>query len=316
MSVPGQYRPGPAELRKDRRMKKLLSLILVPVLLFTLIGCEKAAPSPAAPAAAPQTAAPQVPSQKKPAAEKAKKNVPEHTSGELLRALIKSYDPAAGIEAPETQELLAELALLDADKAALWSEILDYWTYVNTEMPLNIGGLPEGLPDDDSLAIVVLGYELKPDGAMQPELKGRLRTALACAKQYPNAYVVCTGGGTARKNKSVTEAGLMAEWLINHGVKPRRLIVEDRSRSTVENALFTYDILREAYPQVDSLAIVSSSYHIPWGALLFEAELLKEAAESGAGEICVISNAAYETGNDKYSDVLGYQRSGLLQLTA
>ena len=50
---------------------------------------------------------------------------------------------------------------------------MDYWSYANNEMILYPDVLPEGLPKDDSLCIVVLGYELAPDGSMKKELIGR-----------------------------------------------------------------------------------------------------------------------------------------------
>ena len=59
--------------------------------------------------------------------------------------------------------------------------------------------------------MVVLGYQLNADGTMRDELLERLRVAKASAEKYPNAYIVCTGGPTAYEDKTVTEAGRMAE---------------------------------------------------------------------------------------------------------
>ena len=58
-------------------------------------------------------------------------------------------------------------------------------------------------------ALVILGQRLKADGSMKDELIRRLKVGLDVSEQYPNAYVVCTGGGTAKENKEVTEAGQM-----------------------------------------------------------------------------------------------------------
>ena len=141
--------------------------------------------------------------------------------------------------------------------------------------------------------MVVLGFQLNPDGSMKDELIERLKVALASADKYPNAFIVCTGGGTAGENASATEAGKMAEWLIDNGVDPRRVIVEDRSLTTAQNAVFTYQILTEQYPQVKQLAIVSSDYHIATGALLFGAEAVLQAEEAGRETMAVVSDAAY-----------------------
>lgn len=50
--------------------------------------------------------------------------------------------------------------------------------------------LPDGLPDTDELCIVVLGFQLNPDGSMRDELINRLNVALRSAEKYPNAYIV------------------------------------------------------------------------------------------------------------------------------
>lgn len=78
--------------------------------------------------------------------------------------------------------------------------------------------LPDGLPDTDELCIVVLGFQLNPDGSMRDELINRLNVALRSAEKYPNAYIVCTGGGTASGNASATEAGEMATLIPVHSI--------------------------------------------------------------------------------------------------
>jgi len=56
----------------------------------------------------------------------------------------------------------------------------DYWGYVNTDLVINKGSLPENLPGDDSLALVILGQGLKADGSMSgmscPMLHKKLAT--------------------------------------------------------------------------------------------------------------------------------------------
>lgn len=50
----------------------------------------------------------------------------------------------------------------------------------------------------------------------------------------------------------------MAQWLIDNGLNKDRLIIENKSSSTVENAKFTYNILRKKYQDIDKIAIVTS----------------------------------------------------------
>ncbi len=93
--------------------------------------------------------------------------------------------------------------------------------------------------------------------------------------------IVCTGGGTAAEDTAATEAGRMARWLIDHGIAPERVIVEDRSLTTAQNAIYTFEILEKRFPQVSSLAIISSDYHIATGTLLFGAEAVLRADDAG-----------------------------------
>ena len=238
----------------------------------------------------------------------------EQSIHDLSREIIQSYGAYGKEPGGKVETLLEEMETLDPQECALWDEITDYWDYVNEEMPVYDEQLPEDLPQGDNLCVIVLGFELNADGSMQDELLERLRVALDCAEQYPNAYVLCTGGGTALYNDQVTEAGLMGEWLLEHGLSKDRLILEDQSCTTAQNALFSYDILLRDYPQVDSVVLVSSHYHIPWGALLFEAAFRKTAAEQGTPEIHVISNCACPVENEAYSDVVRFQTGGMLQL--
>ena len=119
------------------------------------------------------------------------------TADDVIEEIIE-YHGCYDREADEkVDELLTELTDMDERRGALWRDIMDYWDYVNSDLPVHENRLPNGLPDDDSLCIVVLGFELNDDGTMKEELIGRLQVALAGARQYPNACVLCTGGGTA-----------------------------------------------------------------------------------------------------------------------
>ncbi len=243
-------------------------------------------------------------------------NAPVRAAEEIIQDIITyhgCYDKEAD---SKVSELLAELDAVDSRQGELWQKIMKYWDHANNELTVNTDKLPDDLPKDNSLAIAVLGFELNDDGTMKDELIGRLNTALKCSQQYPNAYVICTGGGTAKDNKDVTEAGLMGDWLKEQGLVEDRLIIEDQSMTTAQNAEFSYKLLLEKYPSVNSVAIVSSSYHIPWGSLLFEAEFMKYASENKVPEIHVVSNCAYKTSNETYkeSEILRWETGGMLQL--
>lgn len=261
-------------------MKKIFALLLSAAMLIGTVGCGKSK---------------------------------ERGEKEIIRDLVTYYGSYGGQSREKVGQLLTELEQKDSRQGQLWKGIMEYWAYVDDEMKINTGTLPDDLSDgSDDLAIVVLGYELNADGTMKNELLQRLDVARRCALQYENAYVVCTGGGTAASNKDVTEAGLMAEWLKDHGVKENRLIVENQSFTTAQNALYSYAILSKQYPQVRSVVIVSSDYHIPWGSLMFETVFRQAASENNAPEMHVVSHCACVVENQY--DMLPYETGGMLEL--
>ncbi|MCR4881187.1 MAG: YdcF family protein [bacterium] len=210
---------------------------------------------------------------------------------------------------PEAEKLLSLLKSQDKQKAVLLNNIFKYWSYVNNDMVINTKALPSGLPEDNSLGIAILGYELTPDGKMSKELLGRLNAGLLCAKKYPNAYVILSGGHSAKNRPDVSEGDLMEKWLVKNGIDKKRIIIEDKSLNTLENAKFVNSLLRKSYPQINSLAIISSYNHIPRSCLLFEALLQKENLANGSN-IHVVSNYAYTN----KSNILPEQNEQLRQI--
>ena len=201
-------------------------------------------------------------------------------------------------------EALSALALLEPLLGEKWTHIMNLW-----EAPIAVNNeLPDGLPEDDSLCLVGLGFQLNPDGTMRDELVERLKVMLSASEKYPNAIIVCTGGGTAADDPTATEAGRMAEWLEAQGVNPSRLIVEDHSLTTAQNAVCTLDILSEKYPQVRQIAIISSDYHIATGTLLFGAEAILRDSD-----IEVVSNAAWHAPSGTLSAM--FQAGALIELS-
>ncbi len=218
----------------------------------------------------------------------------------LIERVVVSYADSGTID----EQALAELTDLDPELGKKWTLIMHLW-----EEPVDVcPRLSDDLSGDDSLCLVALGFQLNPDGTMREELIERLKVLLAAAEQYPQALIVCTGGGTAADDPAATEAGRMAEWLKVQGVDPARIIVEDHSLTTAQNAIFTFDILEERYPQVKQLAIISSDYHIATGVLLFGAEMILRDSD-----IEIAGNAAWNAPSGTLSAM--FQAGALIELS-
>jgi uncharacterized SAM-binding protein YcdF (DUF218 family) len=72
--------------------------------------------------------------------------------------------------------------------------------------------------------------------------------------------LVSGGSGDLGGQGRVSEARHLAQLLEAAGVPPAHILIEERSRNTRENALFTKQLLTN-YPQLQSLVLVTSAYH-------------------------------------------------------
>lgn len=270
---------------RRRAFYGLVSSVLVVCILFALSGCGNEAEKPSA---------------------------DPKNAEKIVEEMAVDYGAYTAEAEDRVHALLDELSSEEAGTGTRWTEIMNLWMSPELGQPLHYDVLPDGLPDTDELCIVVLGFQLNPDGSMKDELIARLTVALNSAKKYPNAYIVCTGGGTASENAEASEAGEMAKWLAAQGVEESRIIVEDNSVTTAQNAIFTYDILTSLYPSVKKIAIVSSDYHIATGELLFKAESILRANAPGNEKLEVVSNAAWKAPEGTLSTM--FQAGALIEL--
>jgi uncharacterized SAM-binding protein YcdF (DUF218 family) len=118
-------------------------------------------------------------------------------------------------------------------------------------------------------AVVVLGggsrYAWLERAQVRPEdLKSSRLAAGARAWLAGRApYVVLSGGG----ENGVSEARVMAAAIARLGVPASALILEDRSRSTYDNAVFTAELARRH--DIRCVLLVTSALHMPRASLLF-----------------------------------------------
>jgi uncharacterized SAM-binding protein YcdF (DUF218 family) len=126
--------------------------------------------------------------------------------------------------------------------------------------------------------IIVLGgaIEGRPalgDGAPHLNESGeRMIDAVRLANRYPSLPVVFTGGSDAlfSRSGSETEAELARQFFERFNITPPRLMLEDRSRNTRENAVLTAKLLRPKAGQ--KWILVTSAFHMLRAKALFEAQ--------------------------------------------
>jgi len=126
-----------------------------------------------------------------------------------------------------------------------------------------------GAPD----GIIVLGASIEADLSVAhgtPVVKGapdRIISAAALALRYPNARVVFSGGSANVISNDAREADFAGAVFESLGVAKSRLIMERRSRNTVENAQFSKALV--APKDGERWLLVTSAFHMPRSVGLF-----------------------------------------------
>lgn len=113
--------------------------------------------------------------------------------------------------------------------------------------------------DNKNVVVVVLGNRLNDDGTITEIQKERLELALELEKDYKPSYFILSGG-LANPVPGITEAKAMFQYLINKGINKERLILEEKSYSTVENAKYSVPIIKEL--NADLVIVCTSLYHL------------------------------------------------------
>ena len=147
-------------------------------------------------------------------------------------------------------------------------------TYFNDKAPSNLD------------YIVVLGAQMRPDGP-SVVLQFRLDTAAQYLKDNPDTICIVSGG--MGPNETEPEAYGMRDYLISKGIDPARILIEDRSGNTIQNILFSKELMDEEH---SSVGIVTNNFHVYRGVAL--------ARKQGFSDVCGIpapSSPAYLPNN-------------------
>lgn len=106
---------------------------------------------------------------------------------------------------------------------------------------------------------IILGNRLNDDGTISNIQIERLKMVFELEQDYcPDYYILSGGVANTLANKS--EAKAMYDYLEEQGFNLDKLILEDKSISTKENALYCKPIIEKLNP--DTLIICTSAYHL------------------------------------------------------
>lgn len=128
-------------------------------------------------------------------------------------------------------------------------------------------------PPGDVAGIIVLGgffegaINLARGGYELNSSADRIVEAAILARRYPDARIVVTGGSGSLVLDGEADGATAPRLLEALGVERERMLMEDRSRDTYENAIFTRELVD---PQPgETWLLVTSAFHLPRSMMLF-----------------------------------------------
>ncbi|MBM6386682.1 MAG: YdcF family protein [Paenibacillus sp.] len=107
--------------------------------------------------------------------------------------------------------------------------------------------------------VIILGSGIK-GRELSLTLKQRLDASLDYIRNHPQTPVIVSGG--QGPGESIPEALAMKNYLVEQGITPAQVIMEDKSTSTQENMAFSKKIIDEAGLEHPEIMIVTSDYHM------------------------------------------------------
>lgn len=118
----------------------------------------------------------------------------------------------------------------------------------------------KGDPEADFRYMVVLGAKVN---GTEPSLalRDRLNAAGDYLQSHPDTIAILSGG--QGPDEGMTEASCMFRELVEMGIEPERLWLEEKSTSTWENLNFSLDIIEEKTGERPAhIGLLSSEYHL------------------------------------------------------
>jgi len=97
----------------------------------------------------------------------------------------------------------------------------------------------------------------------------RVLGGIALARRHPEAKLALIGGEGGFVPVGLPESRATLGFVVEQGIAPGRVILEERSRSTHENAVFAKELIRPG--PGETWILITSAYHMPRAVASFDA---------------------------------------------
>lgn len=152
--------------------------------------------------------------------------------------------------------------------------VIAVWILVSMGLALRAHYFGQQRENQTADVIIVLGSGLRRDGSAGDALYRRTLWAAEAWQANRAPVVLCTGGQS--ENQPHSEASVCREILIDRGVPETAIYLEDQSRSTEENAIYSKTILQaNGWEQA---LLITDAFHMLRASWIFEDQAIAHYA--------------------------------------
>ena len=120
------------------------------------------------------------------------------------------------------------------------------------------------IPTFDQDFIIILGSKIKKDGSLTPLLQARVDKAIDFGnKQYEatKKKIVYVPSGGQGRDEYIAEAEAIKKYLMSKGIKENQIMIEDKSKNTIENMKFSKNKIDEVTKDA-KISFSTTNYHV------------------------------------------------------
>jgi SanA protein len=143
---------------------------------------------------------------------------------------------------------------------------------------------------------IVFGASVYSNGALSPVLEDRVDTAIELYRAHKVDRILVSGDN---RHPSYNEPKTMREYIINHAVEPRDVVIDFSGRSTYETCIRARDVFG-----LKRAVLVSQGYHLP--RALFIANRIGLDAVGMAGDLRLNQQIDYHSAREWAAEVKAY----------
>lgn len=126
--------------------------------------------------------------------------------------------------------------------------------------------------------VIVLGCGIRGE-RVSVGLAKRLNKAAEYHQNNPDAIIIVSGGQGPQED--ISEALAMKRYLVDKGISEDKIIMEDKSTSTITNFRYSREIMQEKGLSLSSVVFVTNAYHVYRAASYAKNEGFLEASHLG-----------------------------------